>query len=234
MGGRLGRAHRARHLLLAPRLSWGGLRRTTPLHDGWSRGLPVDRPYIEHFFSHCAAHITGAVLEVQAPVYSMRFGAATSRHIFDMHAGPGVTIVADLAQPNSLPACAYDCVILPQTLQFVPAPKAAVRTLHRSLRPGGRLLVTVPCLSPVRTEAVGVGLAVNDLWRWTCGGFRHLLGEAFDIAAGDDIEVQGYGNVLSAVAFLQGLGAGELRPAEHAVHDEAFPLIVAAVATRGQ
>lgn len=41
-----------------------------------------------------------------------------------------------------------------------------------------------------------------------------------------NVEVQTYGNVLSAAAFLFGLGEFDLSPAELAAHDPAFQVTV--------
>lgn len=86
---------------------------------------------------------------------------------------------------------------------------------------------------PVRPEEVGDKAVVPDLWRWTCQGMSRLLAQAFDPVHGDRVEVTGFGNVLTAVAFLHGLGADELSPKERDVHDPTFPVVVAAMATRG-
>ena len=50
---------------------------------------------------------------------------------------PGTTIVGDLADASQIPSDCFDCVIVPQTLQFIYDVHSAVRTLHRILKPGG-------------------------------------------------------------------------------------------------
>lgn len=227
---RLGRGHRSRHVLWAPRGRWGGLRRPAALHDGWSRGEPVDRVYIDRFLSAHRARVTGEVLEVQSSVHTERFGVGvTGRHVVDLDERPGVTVVADLSLPGALPTGAYDCILLPQTLQFVPDPGAAVANAVRALRPGGSLIVTVPGISRTRAESLRPDAAFADLWRWTAQGLARLL--ASDVPA-DRVVVESLGNAATTVAFLHGLGAGELRPDEYDPLDPAFPLVVGGVATR--
>lgn len=63
-----------------------------PLTSDWgfSRGLPVDRPYIEAFLERHAADIRGRVLEVGDDSYTRRFGGerVTQRDVLDiLHAG---------------------------------------------------------------------------------------------------------------------------------------------------
>ena len=45
-------------------------------------------------------------------------------------------------------------------------------------------------------------------WNYTARGVQHLLGEVFKPS---DVSVQSYGNLVSAIAVLEGLSAGELK-----------------------
>ncbi len=46
----------------------------------------------------------------------------------------------------------YDAVVLTQVLEHVPHPEAVLREIHRVLRPGGRLLISVPLNGPLHGE----------------------------------------------------------------------------------
>jgi SAM-dependent methyltransferase len=221
---RLRRAGRAAKRAASTRtlVRWGSLRRTTPISDnfGWDRGQPVDRFYIERFLERFADDVRGDVLEVMEPLYADRFGAERV-HIVDIDAeNPRATIAADLGEPGSLGAERFDCVILTQTLQYIPEPAAALANVWASLRPGGVLLVTTPCL-----QRIDPGLAGVDLWRILPAGLERLLDEN---CAGGELEVAGFGNALAAVAFVMGLAADELDPAELDVRDEHFPIVACA------
>ena len=52
--------------------------------------------------------------------------------------------VADLADAKQIPDERFDAIILTQTLQLIFDPPAALRTLHRILKPGGRAAVVLP------------------------------------------------------------------------------------------
>jgi hypothetical protein len=202
---------------------WGNLRRRRPFSDsfGYDRGTPVDRWYLERFFGEHAEDVRGDVLEVGDDRYTMRFGGerVTGRHVLDVHASnPNATIVADLGEPGSLPRGAFDCIVLTQTLQFVPDVGAAVENAFGALRASGTLLVTMPALS--RLEP---GEAEHDLWRFTPAGLELVLRRSCPGAA---VAVAGYGNLVAAVAFLEGIGAEELDDRELARTDPDFPLVV--------
>ncbi len=206
------------------RVRWGTLRRLRPFsqHYGWDRGTPVDRSYIEAFLSHERDAIRGAVLEIREPVYARRYGrGVTDVHVVDIDpANRQATLIADLTAAGSLPAAAYDCAIVTQTLQFLSDVDATLANLRQSLRPGGTLLLTVPSLGKRDHEAPG-----SDYWRWMPDGLELVLARSFP---GDRVRVEGHGNVLVGVAFLMGLAQEELREAELRHEDPSFPLVACA------
>jgi SAM-dependent methyltransferase len=73
----------------------------------------------------------------------------------------------------NLPVAAdeYDAVLLTEVLEHVANPHAALTQLHRVLRTGGRILVTVPFVGELHEEPY-------DFYRYTSHGLQHLLTEA--------------------------------------------------------
>jgi glycosyltransferase involved in cell wall biosynthesis len=211
----------------AGHVDFGSLRRLTPISRRWGKdrgGQPIDRYYIERFLDAHAADIRGRVLEVGDDTYARRFGteAVVRRDI--LHAVPGnpeATIVADLARGgDQLPATAFDCVILTQVLQMIGDPGAAVRTVHRILRPGGVVLATVPGISQIsRWDMERWG----DCWRFTTLSARRLFASMFPP---EQVSVAPHGNVLAATAFLHGLAAQDLRPEELDYHDPDYQVLI--------
>ena len=205
----------------------GTLRRTRPLSDVWGfdRGTPVDRFYIERFLAEHRRDIRGACLELMDSGYTRLYGAGVDRaEVLDIDpANRKATIVDDLTQGGELPSDTFDCFILTQTLHIVYDVRAAIRTAHRVLKPGGVLLATVPAVSRVwRPE--------NDFWRFTEWSIGPLMQETF----GDGVAVQSYGNVLSAIAFLTGLAHEELTRRELEARDPRFPVVVSVRAVKQQ
>lgn len=208
----------------------GDLGSTRPVSRrfGYDRGTPIDRFYIEQFLSRCSTDIAGRVLEVGDSRYSKRFGSGITRQdVLHIHQHPAATIVADLAQPNSLPERAFDCIIVTQTLQLIYDMHAAVGQLHRALRPGGAVLATVPGIS----SAAGGEWADSWCWSFTGSSAARLFGEFFPP---DAVEASVHGNVYAATCFLQGLAVEEIDLELLDQVDSTYPVIVTVRARRSE
>jgi SAM-dependent methyltransferase len=81
---------------------------------------------------------------------------------------PGVTILADVQAMPEVPDSCYDTVLCSEVLEHIPRPEAALAEIHRVLRPGGRLLLSVPFLSRLHEEP-------HDYFRYTEHGLKDLL-----------------------------------------------------------
>ncbi|MEA2457397.1 MAG: hypothetical protein QOC95_369 [Thermoleophilaceae bacterium] len=205
--------------------------RTSPVSTsyGFDRGTPIDRAYIERFLASHAEDVRGRVLEIQDDAYTRRFGGSRVvrsdvLHVDDGHAG--VTIVGDLCAAGGIGEACFDCIVLTQTLSFLPDIPAALKNLHRSLAPAGVLLVTSAGLSRICTAE---DERWGHFWNLTPRSVALLLTADFGAGA---IEVETYGNVLAATCFLQGLAAEELSEHELEFRDARYPVIVAARATK--
>lgn len=227
---------------------FGSLRRLHPIdrYFGWSRGTPVDRFYIERFLErqsgqdgYLIGDIKGAVMEVGDDKYTRRFG--------NVHEGPGpapagavtsvdvlqgddsnpiATLVGDLETGEGVPEGAFDCVICTQTLLLIYDVKAAIAVLHRSLKPGGVLLVTVPGIIKMSRPDADI---YGDYWSFTSFSARRLFEEAFP---SDSVRIETFGNVHTAAAFLYGLCAEDLRREALEVNDPDFEVTIAVRAVK--
>src|SRR3954469_20754825 len=124
-----------------------GLRVQEPVSTqfGLDRGRPVDRFYIERFLERNKNLIRGRVLEIQERTYTDWFGTGVEQSDV-LHAGPGnpdATLLGDLTTGEGIPAGAYHCIILTQTLPFIYDVRAAIHGTQTALRPGGHILCTV-------------------------------------------------------------------------------------------
>lgn len=217
-----------RNLGLSPALGWvrfGSLRRLSPISPvfGLDRGQGIDRYYIEEFLARHATDIRGRVLEIANNTYTKRFGGenVTRSDVLHVQEGnPRATIVANLASED-IPGDMFDCIILTQTLPFIYDTRAAIRTLHRILKPRGVLLATLPGISQIsRYDMERWG----DYWRFTSLAVRRLFEERFPAV---DVAIETHGNVLVAGAFLYGIAAEELRKEELAHQDPDYELLIA-------
>ena len=215
------------HMLrpIAKRPDFDGLRRVTPVRRqfGWTGGLPVDRYYIERFLDANAADVKGHVLEIQSDVYTRQFGGdrVLRTDVLDLErTNPPITIVADLTDAPQIPSDTFDCIIFTQTLQFIYDVRAATRTLHRILKPGGVVLATAAGITQICRSEMDRG---GDFWRLTTCSAARLFGETFPAG---QVTVRGDGNVLAAIAFLHGFTVEELDRAELDYVDPDYEVLI--------
>ena len=105
-----------------------------------------------------------------------------------------------------------DAFICRSVLEHIRDPRQAVREMHRALRPGGQLLVTVPTVYPYHARPGHY----PDLWRFFEGGLRLLL-EDFT-----DVRVQAAGGPATRMVIFSPLlnrAAAWLRPIALTVDD---------------
>lgn len=217
---------------LVVNVDFGDFDRVRPISAdfGYDRGTPVDRYYVEQFLEKQATDIQGRVLEVGDDSYSRRFGGAriTKQDVLHVSASnPAATIVGSLSDVDLLPAGAFDCLVLTQTLHLIYDMPAAVRSMHRALKPGGVALVTVPGLSPIdRGEW-------RHTWYWFLTRFSatRLFEEVFGTG---NVVVETHGNAHVATAFLQGVSLEELDPSKLAPTDDSLAILVTVVARKPQ
>jgi peptidoglycan/xylan/chitin deacetylase (PgdA/CDA1 family) len=194
------------------RIQLGDLRRLTPIGQDWGfdRGTPIDRHYIERFLEPRAGEIRGRVLEMGDPVYTRMFGGTqvTQSDVLDVMGSSGATYTCRLEEGHEIPTDGFDCIVCTQVLQYIYDIDGALRTLHRVLKPGGNLLMTVPALTPIHH-----GDQYGDAWYW-CFTTSSISRQCADVFGRDAVQIEGFGNVLAATAFLYGLASSELTPAE--------------------
>lgn len=212
--------------------NFGAFGRVTPISRdfGWTRGTPIDRYYIEQFLSRHAHDIRGHVAEFQTNRYTRQFGSACvtrSDVIHNAGGNPLATIVTDITDGAGIPSSTFDCVLCTQVLLLVYDFRSAIKTLHRILKPGGVLLLTVPGIGHKR---IGVDEG-PDYWRFTTASVQRLFQEVFPA---DSLEIGAYGNVLAALALLHGLATEELKADELNYTDPEYELSIGVRAVRPQ
>lgn len=206
-------------------MRFGSLRRLKPISTEWGseRGRPIDRYYIEQFMGGNADDIHGHVLEIGANKYTRSFGDERVMKSDVLHIAekrPGVTVIGDLTKADHIPSNSFDCLILTQTLQVIFDVSAAVRTVYRILKPSGVVLASVPGISKISRYDMD---RWGYYWSFTSRSMERLFETAFPA---ENIQINAYGNVLTATAFLHGVAAEELEQHELNYIDPDFELII--------
>jgi len=189
-------------------VAFDDLSRVEPVSNrfGLDRGTPIDRYYIEKFLERRSTLIRGRILEVGESTYSRRYGRESCSTFEVLHAPPGnrkTTIVGDLTDISTLPENAMDCFICTQTFNFIYDVQKAVQGAHYLLKPGGVLLATVTGISQIsRYDMERWG----DYWRFTTASALKLFESVFT----GGVEIESFGNVVAACAFLQGVAVEDL------------------------
>jgi SAM-dependent methyltransferase len=203
----------------------GDFNRLTPFSKafGYDRGGPIDRYYIESFLKKEAGSIAGRVLEIGDNSYTLLYGGknvTTSDILHVDENNPAATFVGDISHAPQIPDNIFDCIIFTQTLHLIYDFKSALRTCHRILKPGGTLLLTVPYITSIDHGEW------NATWYWafTDKVFGPLMQETFP---GSLTDVCCFGNVMTASAFLFGMGQPELSKEKLDFHDPHFQVIIA-------
>lgn len=220
---------RLTRVAVCPPVGWvrfGSLRRLKPISTNYgnSRGLEIDRYYIEKFLSEFSADVRGCVLEIKHNAYTVRYGGervTQSDILHPVEGNPDATIVADLTKADHLPSNTFDAIIFTQTLQFIYDIRTVIATLHRILKPGGVLLATAAGMAQLSLEDFDQW---GEYWRFTSLSARLLFEESF--GAGN-VTVRSYGNVLAAISFLEGLAVEDLRKQELDAADRAYEILIA-------
>ncbi len=196
---------------------------------GSDRGTSIERYYINKFISKNASLIKGRVLEVADSRYSNSFGEGRVETFEVLHVTPDnpfATIVGDLTDASSLPENSMDCFICTQTFNFIFDIKKAINGAHFLLKPGGTLLATVSGISSISRYDMD---RWGDYWRFTSASVQKLFEPVFK----GGVEVQSFGNVIAAVASLQGVAVEDLPNAALLdEYDHNYQVIIAIIAKK--
>lgn len=182
----------------------------------------ISRAYVEKFILTNKSLIHGDILEIGRNVYKnvVLIENIVSYSCLDIAAYPDIDIVADIQNMKNVESDRFDSIICTQVLEHVPNPFDAVDELYRILRPGGRLLVTVPFLNNYHMEP-------DDYWRFTEYALTFLL-KKFSHCA-----ITSYGSTYHHVAATLGYRASEVDlDALERPDAPKFPIIVAAIAQK--
>ena len=189
---------------------------------GSERGQAVDRFYIEKFLEENQNEICGTVMEVATNNYIQRYGGNKVKKEYILHVkGWGNnTIKGNFETGEGLSENMVDCLICTQTLQYIYDVESAMKNMYRMLRPGGCALITVPGIKSLCTRD-------DNNWgeKWSFS-YRSMKIMCQKICDDEEYEINTYGNVKVAIAYLYGLCCEDLQEEDFKDNDKQFPFVI--------
>ena len=125
----------------------------------------------------------------------------------------------DLDALVELESEAFDTVICKLQLQYAYELNSAIAEISRVMKPSGVFLATLPGVTTAQAGAIEV-----DFWRFTALSARRLVETQFQPPS---VEVEAMGNVLTAVAALQGLMPSDFSDRELETSSSQHPVVIA-------
>jgi SAM-dependent methyltransferase len=146
-------------------------------HDAsWRQPLHLHLAPLWRELRRALAGLDGEIIDVgcgQAP-YRFMVASRCSRYVgIDRSATPvpGVELIDGDAHALPVPDASFDCAVSFQALEHMERPGQCLAEMVRALRPGGRLVITVPGVWALHE-------APRDFWRFTRFGLEQLAREA--------------------------------------------------------
>ncbi len=132
-----------------------------------------DRVLLTEQIARHAGALRGTLLDVgsgRSRRYASLLKNVTSYKTLDASTAGNPDIVGS-AEKIPLPDGSIDSILCTQVLEHVPHPATALQEMHRVLKSGGYILLTVPQMNELHEIP-------HDYFRYTCFGLRTLFEEA--------------------------------------------------------
>lgn len=143
---------------LVPRVHWGGI------------GYSLRRYYIDEFQTRQIARLPSRsqVLDLGGTRILKRgqfdIGRYDMQVVYaNLSTSKRPDVQADAANVPFRDSC-FDAVICSELLEHVPAPLAVLGEVHRVLKVGGRVLISVPFLYPIHADPYDYGRYTDTYW----------------------------------------------------------------------
>jgi hypothetical protein len=197
---------------------------------GFNRGLPVDRFYIDKFFTENSSLVMGKCLEFGDTSYIVKYGKRVSKKVTfnycDVSSMSDDKLLGDISDIDSLPSGSFDCILCVNVLNFIYDTPSALLGLKKLLSRSGRIMLTVagPSAHISRYDMDRWG----DYWRMTDKALIKLAQDAGFIVEKSET----FGNPYSCSAQLNGLSVEDLIEEKIRPTHPDYQLIIAVVLSK--
>lgn len=187
---------------------------------GLERGTAIDRIYIEAFLEKNKELIYGNCLEIAENTYTLKYGEKVHSYILHVEGWGKNVIKGNLETGEGIIEDFFDCAIITQTLMFTYHLESVAENIYRMLKKNGTALITVSGISPISKYD-------EDNW----GSYYNFHKDAmkklfFPLFGEQNVEVESFGNVKTAIGLLYGLCYEDLEESDFKVNDDLYPVII--------
>lgn len=194
---------------------------------GFSRGMPIDRYYIEKFMDENKNLIFGDVLEIAENTYTLKYGGDKVRKSYILYVNSdddiNKDIVGNFETGEGIGEEMMDCIILTQVLPFIYNIQKAVKNIYKMLKEHGTALITVNGISQISRYDMD---RWGHYWSFTDMSMQRLLET---VASKDNIKIQTFGNAKAAAALMYGLAVEDMAEESLDVWDKDYQISICAI-----
>ena len=197
---------------------------------GDSRGTPITRFYIQHFFLNLIPFDWGNCLEFEDNRYIDHFGKNVAKNITfklsNEYSKQDNFIYGDLTNFSILPKEKFDLIVCTNVLNFIFDVESAIKGIHKMLKKNGKCIVTVdgPSSHISRYDMDRWG----DFWRFTNLSAKRLFERSnFKIEQSTT-----YGNPYACSAQLNGFSIQDIDQSKLLPSEEDYQLLIALLVTK--
>jgi len=129
---------------------------------------------VESYIPLIKRHAKGGLLDcgcMKVPFYEVYHDIVSEIYCIDITPNEHLDLVADLNEPLPLESDSFDTILFTDVLQYITKPDQLFFEFSRLLRPGGKLILTIPFLYNIHD-------APSDLQRFTEFALRKKCEEA--------------------------------------------------------
>lgn len=191
---------------------------------GFGRGKSISRYYIDRFIESKQDFIKGDVMEIGDNHYTKIYNSSKISNRYILHVNGGKNCIkGDLQTGEGIRPEMVDCFILTQVLDCIYNLHSSCQNIINALKKNGVALITVAGISQISKYDMD---RWGHYWNFTDLSLKRLFG---DIVGEENVQVETYGNVKTAMMRLYGGCQEDLTIEDLSFFDKNYQVIIGAV-----